>query len=158
MKQILKISFALFVLASVVACTTPYKRYSVWDEVGYSDVMLDSTRAQVAFVSNADDKDEAVVRGAMLRAAELAKEHGFDAFVVTADSRGGSTSAFQTPGTFYGQTIGGQTFGSFVGGMSIFIEDAKQVIAVQFFKRAEAPPSAFDADDVIKRNRPFFQK
>jgi hypothetical protein len=42
--------------------------------------------------------------------------------------------------------------------MSIFIEVAKQVIAVQFFKRAEAPPGAFDADDVIKRNLPFFQK
>lgn len=151
------IFFSLFVTL-LAACGTPYQKASVWSPLGYSEVMLDSRRAQISFSSTRGDKDEAVVRGALLRAAELAKDNGYDGFVVTSDAKGGSTTSMQTPGTFYGQTIGGQTFGTVYGGIPIIIQKAQQVISVHFYHRHEAPPSAFDADDVIKRNRPFFQK
>jgi hypothetical protein len=141
----------------IVGCSTPYKQRTGWDpRNGYSEVFLDSARAVVSFSSTRQDRGEAVVRGVMLRAAELAKERGFNGFVLLSDRGNESSSGFSTGGTYTGTTIGGQTFGTFTPGIPIIISQAQHSITVQFVPDAQKIPGAFLADDVIRENKKYF--
>ncbi len=141
----------------IVGCSTPYKASSVWDPNGYSEVFLDKSRVVITFTSTRQDRSEAVIRGAMLRAAELAKERGFDTFLVVSDSGNESTSAFSTGGSYSGTTIGSQTFGTFTPGIPIIINRAQQRLTVQFFYRIDQVAGAFNAEDVIRENSQRFK-
>jgi hypothetical protein len=153
----IKLLLLLPLLAIAGCLATPYAKVSAMNPNGYSEVMLDSTRAAITFTSFRADRDEAVIKGALLRAAELAKENGFDTFAIISDSNTEQTSSIQTGGTYQATRVGNQTFGSFSPGMPLVLVRAQQRITVQFFQKRNAPPGAFDVEDVIKRNRPSFQ-
>jgi hypothetical protein len=147
-----------FVGLLLAGCGTPYKPASVWDpRNGYTEVFLDNTRVVITFSSTRQDRGEAVIRGAMLRAAELAKERGFDAFVVLSDTGNESTTGFTTGGTYTATTIGGQTFGTVTPGIPIIISQAQHRITVQFINGYSSGSSAFKADEVILENKKRFK-
>ena len=152
-----KVFVVIFISLTIAGCSTPYKASSVWDPNGYSEVFLDKSRVVITFTSTRQDRGEAVIRGAMLRAAELAKERGFDTFLVVSDSGNESTSAFTTGGSYSGTTIGSQTFGTFTPGIPIIINRAQQRLTVQFFNRADQVAGAFSAEDVIRENKQRFK-
>jgi len=153
-----KLIFGLVAVIALTGCGTPYKAATMWDpRNGYSEVFLDNTRAVVSFSSTRQDRGEAVVRGVMLRAAELAKERGFDGFLIISDSGNESTTGFSTGGTYSATTIGGQTFGTMTPGIPIIISQAQHRITVQFISGADRITGAFKADDVIRENKRKFQ-
>lgn len=155
-KYFLYLSSALIVIG-LTGCATPYSKSTAFSPNGFSDVMLDASRAIITFKSARADRSEMVIKGAMLRAAELSKENGFDGFLVTSDSSNQQTSSFQSGGSYQGTRVGNQTFGSFTAGVPIVINMVEQRLTVQFFKKDNLPAGGYLADDVIKRNRPSFK-
>jgi hypothetical protein len=148
---------SLFLILVLAGCTTPYKQSSIWDPNGYSEVFLDNSRAVITYTSTRGDRSEAVVRGVMLRAAELAKSRNFDGFVVLSDGGSESTSSFSTGGTYNATTIGGQTFGSITPGVPIIIARAQYRITVQFISGSKSVPNSLNADQVIAENAKLFK-
>jgi hypothetical protein len=155
-KYFLYLSSALIVIG-LAGCATPYSKSTAFSPNGFSDVMLDTSRAVITFKSARADRSEMVIKGAMLRAAELSKENGFDGFLVISDSSNQQTSSFQSGGFYQGTRVGNQTFGSFTAGVPIVINMVEQRLTVQFFKKDNLPAGGYLADDVIKRNRPSFK-
>lgn len=71
-KYFLYLSSALIVIG-LTGCATPYSKSTAFSPNGFSDVMLDTSRAVITFKSARADRAEMVIKGAMFRAAELSK-------------------------------------------------------------------------------------
>lgn len=78
----------LFILA---ACATPYQQADFFLG-GYRDLQLAPDVFRVAFYGNSSTSQERVIDFALLRAAELASQHGAKYFLVLKDSVGSMTS------------------------------------------------------------------
>ena len=156
-KNIICYLFSALLLIGLTGCATLYSKSTAFSPNGFSEVMLDASRAVITFKSARADRTEMVIKGAMLRAAELSKENGFDGFFVISDSSNEQTSSFQSGGSYQGTKVGNQTFGSYTAGIPIIISMAEQRLTVQFFKKENLPSGGYMADDVIKRNRPSFK-
>jgi hypothetical protein len=119
--------------------------------------MLDSTRSIISFKSAKGDRQTAVLKGVMLRAAELSKEKGFDGFIIVSDQGNESTAGFTTAGTAITTQIGNQSFTNTVGAVPMIIEIKSHSITIRFVNKGEGINNGYyNADEVINLNRPFF--
>lgn len=139
----------------LVACGTPYTKISAFSPNGYSESVLDDRRAIVNFVSYRGDRDSAVINGAMLRAAELAKEKGFLGFRVVKDFSGSESSAIAMAGNFNAYQVGNQTFGS-MNSMPIILSRSQYSINIYFLNKGEFIPDDFESQQLISNLKSKF--
>ena len=119
MKNKLELSLLLTALITLGGCATGNQPYSYFGGGGYSDVQLSETVFKVTVVANGYTSADRATNLALLRASELALEHGFKFFVIVAEANNSSSGSYTTP-TYtnvqagaYGataQTYGGQTY------------------------------------------------
>lgn len=140
-------------LMLLVACSTPYQRASFIDGSGYTDTILDRDRVVIIYSSTRLDRATAVVNGAMLRAAELAKEGGFDGFVVLSDSLEEHGSILDL-----GSTSSEARGSGLSSGFPALINRTDFRLSVRFVDlKKEKPANAFVADQVISDFRHKFK-
>lgn len=107
----------------LAGCATSYQPYSYFGGGGYRDVQLAENVFKVTVEANGLTSNSRATDLALLRSAELAKQHGFKYFIVGASSNDVQSSTYTTPTTTnvhvnsygnnaYGtaQTYGGQTY------------------------------------------------
>jgi hypothetical protein len=78
------IAIAIFVMATLIACAAkqPQPIASALKIKGHSEIWLDKRIIQIDFKGNNDDKVDRLKDLAVLRAAELGRDRGFDHFVI----------------------------------------------------------------------------
>lgn len=103
--------FALLALVLLAACATaqPYAQSTQSDGTGWSQTAIETDRYRVRYVGARGDSAERVQDYALLRAAELTLEQGYDWFEVT--SRTAESQAHAGAPRF-SLGVGGATFGS----------------------------------------------
>lgn len=119
MKKVAVVGLALL----LSACSTPYQPYSFMTGGGYKDSQLSDNSFKITFEANGYTNKTQATDLALLRAAELTKQHGFKYFVVVSNSENGQGMMYTTPTTTtmtanaYGnratgtaQSYGGQSF------------------------------------------------
>jgi hypothetical protein len=139
----------------LTGCGTPYTKVSALSANGYSESILDDRRAIVNFVSYRGDRDSAVINGAMLRAAELAKEKRFFGFRVVKDSAGSESSAMSMGGSFNAYQVGNQTFGS-MNSMPLILSRSQYSINIYFLNKDEFMPGDFESQQLISNLKSKF--
>jgi len=116
----------LSVLAAVVVvagCATTYQPYSYFGGGGYKDIQLSENSFKITVEANGYTTKSDATNLALLRAADLTLEKGFNHFVIVGSADESYGTNFTTPttttmnisGNRYGatgtaQTFGGQTF------------------------------------------------
>jgi len=114
---------ALFFCASLAGCATPYQPYSYFGGGGYRDVQLAENVFKVTVEANGYTTSARATDLALLRSADLARQHGFKYFIVGATADHSYSASYTTPtttnvnvtaygNTAYGtaNTYGGQTY------------------------------------------------
>lgn len=148
-----RVAVVMGLAMGLTACTTPYQRASAIDGSGYTDTILDQERAVIIYSSTRTDRSTAVVNGAMLRAAELAKERGFDGFVVLSDSLEERDSFLNL-----GSTSADPRGSGLSSGIPAFLSRADFRLSVRFVDlKKEKPANAFVVDQVIADFRAKFR-
>lgn len=151
----MKILSLLLTVLFLTGCGTPYGKVSAFSSNGYSESILDDRRAIVTFVSYRHDRNSAVIDGALLRSAELAKERGFKGFRILKDSSGSETTAMSVGGTYSGFQAGGQSFGNSTA-MPLILNKAQQSVSIYFVTKGEFTDGDFDSDKIIQNMRKKF--
>lgn len=150
---VFRVAVVAGVLMMLAACSTPYQRASVIDGSGYTDTLLDQDRVVIIYSSTRMDRSTAVVNGAMLRAAELAKERGFDGFVVLSDSLEEHGSLLNL-----GSTSTEVRGSGLSGGFPALINRTDFRLSVRMVDlKKEKPANAFVVDQVLKDFRAKFK-
>ena len=96
-----------------------------------------------------------LINGAMLRAAELAKEKGFFGFRVVKDSAGSESSAMSMGGSFNAYQVGNQTFGS-MNSMPLILSRSQYSISIYFLNKGEFMPGDFESQQLISNLKSKF--
>src|SRR5580704_14863845 len=93
----MKLSPIFLIAAALFAgCQTPYKSNGLMG--GYSETWYAPEAVRVTFRGNGYTSSERAQDFALLRASELALQHGFAFFAVVDESNTTSVSTFTTPG------------------------------------------------------------
>jgi len=106
---------AVFVLATLSACTTPYGKYGLLG--GFTDSQIDENTFSISVDTNRLTSEQTTSMHAYYRAAELTVENGFDYFVIASDANNSTSMAMAFPGgstsnttiNTYGSTAYGRT-------------------------------------------------
>jgi hypothetical protein len=88
----------------LTACATPYQSKGL--RGGFTDVQLNKNVFQIAFNGNGYTPPSDVQNMALLRASEVTLEHGFQYFVIVANSDVGTRGVIRTPMTAMTTTTG----------------------------------------------------
>lgn len=141
---------AIFVLTFTAACATGYQPKGF--SGGYSETQLSENVFQVRFSGNGVTSKEQAHDFALLRAAELTLNHGYEYFVPTKESHNNEVSYHQTPlrahttsninnygsinnfGTYSGSTYGTSTT-TFSGGETYAISRPESAITIICHKK-----------------------
>jgi len=152
---------AVFSALSLSACATPAALYGPASgprASGYSEQRIDQTRFRVTYRAPANQPGYAE-DAALLRAADIAREAGYDWFVVT--NRYAETSGGGGPSLSLG--TGGGSFGGSTGigiglGTSIPLGGGplRAVTMDVRMGRGERPEDAYDAADIQRTIGPRF--
>lgn len=140
----------LFFVCGVVlsGCATGYKQSGITG--GYSETQLSENAFRVAFNGNGYANRERVFDFALLRAAEVAIQHGFRYFVVVDSANDSSLSTYTAPSQTY-STNGAYGQSTTYPGQTYLITKPSAVNTIVCF--AEKPSNAamvFDADFLQK--------
>jgi hypothetical protein len=149
-----KIPLVFLVVALLAGCATPYGKYDSFIGAGYADLILDSRRAVITYraSSDYDDGPDAVMRGAMLRAAELTLDRGFAAFDVSSDGGNTSESMMMMNNTYI---AGGQAFSS---PMIFSTGESTYRVSITMLNRDEMSSSSYDASEIMENMKAYFPK
>jgi hypothetical protein len=149
-----KIPLVFLVVVLLAGCATPYGKYDSFIGAGYTDLILDSRRAVITYRASSDYEDgpDAVMRGAMLRAAELTLDKGFFAFDVSSDGGNTSESMVMMNSTYM---AGGQAFST---PMLFSTGESTYRVSITMLSRDEMSSSSYDAAEIIENLKQHFPK
>ena len=90
-------AFSLLLLAvAVCGCANKYRPYTFVD-LGYSDTKLENDTFLVSYEGNTDADTGAIHKNALVRAAEVTKENGFEYFTIVSSQGFRPSSCCVTP-------------------------------------------------------------
>ena len=160
------LGFTIAFLA-IASCATPYQDMGFTG--GVSASRIDETTLRVQSKGNAYTSMETIQDYVMLKAAEETIANGYDLFLVMDGDSYTQTGSYTAPGTAttytsgsaYGSSFGNTTnvYGSatsttyYTPGQTTFFNKPRTNIVVRMFtgpKPDDAPPTLFDARDVVK--------
>ena len=106
---------AVFMVATLSACATPYGKYGILG--GFTDSRIDENTFSISVDTNGLTSQQTTSMHAFYRAAELTVENGFDYFVIASDANNSTSMAMAMPGgstsnttiNTYGSTAYGRT-------------------------------------------------
>jgi hypothetical protein len=130
-------------LASLAGCYTSYAPKSFWNGGGFSETMMAPDVAQISFKGNGYTGDERAGDMVLLRAADLALEHGFPYVAVDGVQMSDSASTVFTPGYYQAHVVGNSVYASGVPAMPITIHAPSSRVTARFFH--EQRPGVLDA-------------
>jgi hypothetical protein len=146
---------ACICIALLAGCATSYQPYSYLGGGGYRDVQLAENVFKVTVEANGYTSSERATNLALLRSAELTKQHGFKYFVIGESVNEIRAGTYTTPtttnlqisrygNTAYGnaQTYGGQTY--------MFSFPTPSMTITCFTGKPIIQATVYDADIVIK--------
>lgn len=140
MKKELLLAVLLLPLAG---CYTSYAPKSFWNGGGFSETMLSPDVAQISFKGNGYTGDERAGDMVLLRAADLALEHGFPYVAVDGVQMSDSASTVFTPGYYQAHVVGNKVYASGVPAMPITIHAPSSRVTARFFR--DQRPGVLDA-------------
>jgi hypothetical protein len=130
----MKKELSLFVLLLALSgCYTSYAPKSFWNGGGFSETMLSPDVAQISFKGNGYTGDERAGDMVLLRAADLAIEHGFPYVAVDGVQMSDSASTVFTPGYYQAHVVGNSVYASGVPAMPITIHAPSSRVTARFF-------------------------
>jgi len=135
--------FAVLLLMPLAGCYTSYAPKSFWNGGGFSETMLSPDVAQISFKGNGYTGDERAGDMVLLRAADLALEHGFPYVAVDGVQMSDSASTVFTPGYYQAHIVGNSVYASGVPAMPITIHSPSSRVTAHFFR--EQRPGVLDA-------------
>ncbi|MDQ7996916.1 MAG: hypothetical protein AAGC76_13845 [Luteibacter sp.] len=133
----------MLLLMPLAGCYTNYAPKSFWNGGGFSETMLSPDVAQISFKGNGYTGDERAGDMVLLRAADLALEHGFPYVAVDGVQMSDSASTVFTPGYYQAHVVGNSVYASGVPAMPITIHSPSSRVTARFFH--EQRPGVLDA-------------
>jgi hypothetical protein len=151
--------FKLCALVTLTACATAYQQRGF--SGGFAETQLGEETFQVSFNGNGYTSAERASDFALLRCAEVVRDHGFPFFIVVSGESGTRRSTYTTPTTTTGSaTVSGSTVtgtATTTGGQTyVTVKPSTRNIVVGLKTK---PPTGlvFEAEYVIRSLRAKYQ-
>lgn len=149
----MRLSFYLFVTVAVLVsgCATSYQSTGLTG--GYSETQLAPDVFRIYFRGNGYTSGERAEDFAMLRAADVCLQHGFNCFALLDESSSSSTSAITTPGYAYttgsayayGNSATYSGYTTYSPGQTILIHKPRAGLMIRAFQTKPDAIFTFDA-------------